>query len=64
MTKIDLKLAQGLTLYLDINECDKKESPCHERAECFNEPGTFRCKAGFQAPKIGITWPRNCKKMF
>lgn len=28
----------------DVDECAAKNSPCHERAKCFNEPGTYRCK--------------------
>ena len=28
----------------DVDECSAAKSPCHERAKCFNEPGTYRCK--------------------
>ena len=40
----------------DINECEK-EGVCHERAECFNEPGSYRCKE-----RVVINLIENCIK--
>ena len=47
----------------DINECEK-EGVCHERAECFNEPGSFRCKERVEISFDEYFMKKNYKYLF
>ena len=47
------------TLILDVDECSAAKSPCHERANCHNEPGTFRCKIKFHLDATHMPLPHS-----
>ena len=46
-------------LILDVDECSAAKSPCHERANCHNEPGTFRCKIKFHLDSTHVSLPHS-----
>ena len=47
------------TIILDVDECSAAKSPCHERANCHNEPGTFRCKIKFHLDSTHVSLPHS-----
>ena len=39
-----MSIIYSIYIYIDINECERDKSTCHENAVCFNNEGNFSCQ--------------------